>query len=97
MRRAGLSQPGGRTRARARRSAAGLPALPEDATAAAGLHRLRRPVNVRRRLLGVEELLGVGDEPVGVLEVGAVVRVRVDDQLGVRQELLEDVRVDGWR
>jgi hypothetical protein len=54
-------------------------------------------VNVRRRLLGVEELLGVGDEPVGVLEVGAVVRVRVDDQLGVRQELLEDVRVDGWR
>jgi len=36
----------------------------------------------------------MGDEPAGVLEVGAVVGVRVDDQLGVRQELLEDVGVD---
>jgi hypothetical protein len=45
------------------------------------------------RLLQVEKEFGVRDEPLGVLEVRSVVRVRIDDQLCVRQELLEDVRV----
>jgi hypothetical protein len=42
----------------------------------------------------VQEDAGVPDEQLRVLKMRTVIRVRVQDQLGVRQELLENVGVD---
>ena len=42
-------------------------------------------------LFGVEEQLGVLDEQVGILEVGAVVGVGIEDELCIGSVLLEQV------
>lgn len=46
--------------------------------------------------LVVEEDARVADEQCGVLEVRAVPGIGVQDELGVGQELLQDVGVDRW-
>jgi hypothetical protein len=46
-------------------------------------------------VLRVEKQLGVLNEQLGILEVGAVVGIWIEDELGVGSVLLENVGVDG--
>src|SRR5580700_1897319 len=55
---------------------------------------ITRRVRKGRSELIVEEDARVADEQSGVLEMSAVVGVRVQDELGVGKELLQDVGVD---